>query len=175
MVDLDWHTLFNTFFSLVRVKVQCKDPSKVPSKRIFVFKGSLYLIKFKTEGFDQIDNPSDDDNNPYAGVKKTDDDDDDLLGDDPPASEAPLENGGSQKSGNGEGSQGGKVDIPPTNEAQGRRSAPAGCKSVKRSLLFGDDEVLSPKETIECADLLGAMELEGDEMDEEELLSISMK
>lgn len=60
MIEVDWQGLFNSFFSLVRVKIQCKDPTKIPRKRVFVFKSILYLIEFKTEGFDQEDNALDD-------------------------------------------------------------------------------------------------------------------
>lgn len=30
MVEVDWQGLFNSFFSIVRVKIQCKDPKIVP-------------------------------------------------------------------------------------------------------------------------------------------------
>jgi hypothetical protein len=78
MVDLDWQTLFNSFFNMVRVKVQCKDPTKVPRARIFVFKNELYLINFKTEGFEQIENSTDGDD---GGVEELENDDDNLLDD----------------------------------------------------------------------------------------------
>lgn len=59
MVEVDWQGLFNSFFSSVRVKVQCKDPSRIPKQRIFVFNTKLYLLEFKTEGVEQIDSDSD--------------------------------------------------------------------------------------------------------------------
>jgi len=37
MVEVDWHAIFDSFFSLVRVKIQCKDPTNIPSRRLFVF------------------------------------------------------------------------------------------------------------------------------------------
>lgn len=37
MVEVDWQGLFNSFFSMVRVKIQCKDPKRIPKQRIFVF------------------------------------------------------------------------------------------------------------------------------------------
>ena len=62
MVEVDWQTLFNNFFSTVRVKIQCRDPTRVPRRRVFVFQKELFLITFKVEGFDQVSNPSDPDN-----------------------------------------------------------------------------------------------------------------
>lgn len=163
MVEIDWHILFNSFFSMVRVKVQCKDPTKVPRKRIFVFKGGLYLIRFKTEDFVQIENYSDDDNDPDAGVEELENDDDDLLGDDP--NDTSTKNGENSKSGEDNGSKGGKETIT-VNETQGSKSAPARGKSAKRVLLFEDDD---PKEALKCVDLLRAMELEGDESEDEDV------
>lgn len=51
MIEVDWQSLFDSFFSVVRVKIQCKDPTKVPKERIFVFKSKLFMLTFITEGF----------------------------------------------------------------------------------------------------------------------------
>lgn len=56
MVDIDWQLLFNSFFSSVRAKIQCKDPSKILRERLFVFKGNVHLIVFTPEGIDIGDN-----------------------------------------------------------------------------------------------------------------------
>jgi hypothetical protein len=159
MVEVDWHTLFNSFFNMVRVKVQCKNPTKVPRKRIFVFKGSLYLIRFKTEEFVQIENPSDDDKDPDARVEELENDDDDLLDDNP--KDTPKENGENSKNGEETGPKRGK-EVLTTKVDQGGKSA----KSAKRALLFEDDD---PKEAQECVDLLQTMELEGEESEDEEM------
>jgi hypothetical protein len=34
---------------MVRIRIACKDVSKVPKKRLFVMNKSLYLIQFKLE------------------------------------------------------------------------------------------------------------------------------
>jgi hypothetical protein len=49
MIEIDWNSLFSSFFSMVRVKVACKDATKVPRKRLFEMNNSLYLIQFKVE------------------------------------------------------------------------------------------------------------------------------
>lgn len=77
MVEVDWHSLFNSFFSLARVRIQCKNPTRIPKERIFVFGTQLFKIAFKPEGYEQMEDFSD------AGSEKGDDDKDseeeDLL------------------------------------------------------------------------------------------------
>jgi hypothetical protein len=142
MVEVDWHTLFNSFFSMVRVKVQCKNPTKVPRKRIFVFKGSLYLIRFKTEDFVQIENPSDDDKDPNAGVEELENDDDDLLGDNP--KDTPKENGENSKNGEDNGSKRGK-EVPTTKVDQGGKSTLGGSKSANLPRRLSCLKMMIPK------------------------------
>jgi hypothetical protein len=49
MMEVDWNSLFISFFSMVRIKIACKDLSKVPKKRLFEMNNKLYLILFKIE------------------------------------------------------------------------------------------------------------------------------
>ena len=35
MIDVDWTTLFKTFYEEVRIKVMCRDPSKIPGERLY--------------------------------------------------------------------------------------------------------------------------------------------
>jgi hypothetical protein len=49
LLEVDWNSLFTTFFSMVRVKVACKDMAKIPGKRLFEMENGLYLIQFKVE------------------------------------------------------------------------------------------------------------------------------
>jgi hypothetical protein len=69
MVEIDWNSLFTSFFSMVRVKVACKDASKVPLKRLFEIKKNMYIIHFKVEGSGKSDGPRDDqgDEDPDGG------------------------------------------------------------------------------------------------------------
>lgn len=32
LVDVDWHSLFSSFFAMVRIKLKCRDPTKIPRK-----------------------------------------------------------------------------------------------------------------------------------------------
>ena len=52
MIEVDWQALFNSFFSIVMAKVLCKDPTKIPKERLFVFKDKIHLIMFTPEGYE---------------------------------------------------------------------------------------------------------------------------
>jgi hypothetical protein len=76
LTEVDWQSLFGSFFAMIRIKIKCRDPRKVPKKRIMEMKDEIFLISFKTEGFEQI----------AEGEKREDDDgdggDDDNLEED---------------------------------------------------------------------------------------------
>jgi hypothetical protein len=69
---VDWSALFSSFFSMIRVKIACKDASKIPRKRLFEFQKKLYLIQFKVKGEagdvggNANPNDGDNDNNDYG-------------------------------------------------------------------------------------------------------------
>jgi hypothetical protein len=54
LVEVDWSSLFTSFFGMVKVKVACKDGSKIPGKRPFEMKKNLYLIQFRVEGMSDM-------------------------------------------------------------------------------------------------------------------------
>ena len=54
ILEVDWHTLFSTFFTVIRVKINCKDPNKIPEKRIMEMDDKLYMINFKVEDLDKL-------------------------------------------------------------------------------------------------------------------------
>ena len=39
LMDVDWQHNFQSFFDVVRLKISCKDPTKIPSERIFGIRG----------------------------------------------------------------------------------------------------------------------------------------
>lgn len=49
LVEVDWQSLFGSFFAMIRIKIKCREPSKVPKKRVMEMGDGIYLIKFKTE------------------------------------------------------------------------------------------------------------------------------
>ena len=82
MLDVDWPTIFKSFYEVVRVKLACRDPSKIPAERLFDLKQKLYGLSFVVE-CDKLEQKND--NPPEDHDKKDDDEDDeaDDLDDDP--------------------------------------------------------------------------------------------
>jgi hypothetical protein len=63
ILELDWLSVFRNNAQEVRVRVSCRDPSKLPHGRLFSFHGNLFHLGFTLES-----------------VVPTGDDNDDLLG-----------------------------------------------------------------------------------------------
>ncbi|KAI5017837.1 hypothetical protein ZWY2020_042725 [Hordeum vulgare] len=53
LVDVDWNGIFKSFYEKVRIKVACRDPTKIPYERLVEMKKKLYILFFTMEGFDQ--------------------------------------------------------------------------------------------------------------------------
>ncbi|KAI5002424.1 hypothetical protein ZWY2020_027074 [Hordeum vulgare] len=53
LVDVDWNGIFKSFYEKIRIKVACRDPTKIPYERLVEMKKKLYILLFTVEGFDQ--------------------------------------------------------------------------------------------------------------------------
>jgi hypothetical protein len=79
--EVDWSTLFKSFYASVRVKISCRSPSKIPSVRLYEMDKKLYMIVIIAEGYekhvaeDKTDNGDDQDDDDEGA---NDDDFDDL-------------------------------------------------------------------------------------------------
>ncbi|VAH14680.1 uncharacterized protein [Triticum aestivum] len=49
LVDVDWEHMFKTFYELIRIKVVCKDSSRIPLERLFFLDGEFYMIGIEVE------------------------------------------------------------------------------------------------------------------------------
>jgi hypothetical protein len=49
LVEVDWSTLFKTFYETVRVKMACKDYKKMPRDRLFEMNKKLHVVSFTVE------------------------------------------------------------------------------------------------------------------------------
>ncbi|XBH97997.1 hypothetical protein VPH35_127577 [Triticum aestivum] len=49
LIDVDWQGNFKSFFEVVRIKIICKDFTKIPTERIFGIEDKLYKIKIVVE------------------------------------------------------------------------------------------------------------------------------
>jgi hypothetical protein len=101
MIEVDWSTLFKTFYEVVRIKVSCKDILKIPLDRLFEMNKKIFLVSFlvEKEGNKEQNGkgPSDGD----GGDDNLNDDDADDLDDDDDGVEKPppSEFQGSESSG----------------------------------------------------------------------------
>jgi hypothetical protein len=50
LIEIDWNSLFSSFFSMIMVKVGVKDVSKIPNKKLFEMRKNMYAVQFKVEG-----------------------------------------------------------------------------------------------------------------------------
>jgi hypothetical protein len=64
MMEINWNSLFSNFFGMVRVKIVCKDGSKIPKKRLFEMNNNLYVIRFNVEGSEVGDEDGGDNEKP---------------------------------------------------------------------------------------------------------------
>ncbi|KAG2584785.1 hypothetical protein PVAP13_6KG128900 [Panicum virgatum] len=178
LVEVDWLSLFNSSFSMIRVRLMCKNPQKIPMQRIVEMSDKLYLLTFKAEGIIQDQKPSEGgDKGAEDGEEGDEDlDNDDLLGEDLGGEwdpTAPNQDGnrdndqapsGNDKPGEGStlggrGKAGGKL-------ASSQKGSVKNCLQMDQ---FADNEGLSncSNQIPRCINLLQAMELEGQEVSSE--------
>ena len=48
-MDVDWSTLFKSLYADVRLRISCKDASKIPPERVVEMNQELYLLRLKVE------------------------------------------------------------------------------------------------------------------------------
>ena len=49
LMDVDWNTLFKSFYAEVKLLIACKDYSKIPPQRIVEMNQELYLLNLKVD------------------------------------------------------------------------------------------------------------------------------
>jgi hypothetical protein len=50
MVKVGWTTIFKTFYEVVRIKVACRDKSKIPKERLYEMNKNIFVVSFHVEG-----------------------------------------------------------------------------------------------------------------------------
>jgi hypothetical protein len=53
MVDVDWSSLFKSFYEKVGLKVACRNPMKIPVERLFEMDKKVYMLNIVVEGYEQ--------------------------------------------------------------------------------------------------------------------------
>lgn len=79
MTDVDWATLFKSFYETVRIRIACKDPGKIPLERLYEMNKDLYLVSFTVEGVEPGEKGASDDKGDDGDDEDDDNPDDDGL------------------------------------------------------------------------------------------------
>jgi hypothetical protein len=48
--EVDWQGIFSSFYDVVRLKIKCRDASKVPMERLFCIDKRMFKIMILVEG-----------------------------------------------------------------------------------------------------------------------------
>lgn len=49
IIDLNWQGMFQCLFEHVRVKIQCREPTKIPTERMFEIGGKTFKVQLTME------------------------------------------------------------------------------------------------------------------------------
>lgn len=134
----------------------------MPKQRVYETDGGCYLISFKTEGVQQLEEGSDKDDGDEDS--DLDPEDDDLLEDELKA----LEKGNKEAEGKGQNKkeEGQSDKLLESQNIDGDTSAQKGSKTVKRALIFHEECKDSNLEHTKCVNLLKTMELEDSDVED---------
>jgi hypothetical protein len=78
LLDVDWSSLFKSFYEKVRLKVAVRDPRKIPHERLFELEFFLYMIGINVEGLDEVIEEKSGDDNDDPDDKGDEDNFDDI-------------------------------------------------------------------------------------------------
>lgn len=56
LVDVDWEHMFRSFYETIRVKVTCKDNSKITTERLYFLDGEFYMLGLEVETTIDLEN-----------------------------------------------------------------------------------------------------------------------
>jgi hypothetical protein len=54
MLEVDWTSLFKSFYERVRVKVACRSPAKILVERLYEMDKKLFLVSITIEGLEPV-------------------------------------------------------------------------------------------------------------------------
>jgi hypothetical protein len=170
LVDVDWYSLFSHQFAMVKLKIKCKDPCKIPTQRVLEIKDELYLLTYKVEEFEQNQNGKETDDGGDGDEDPDNDEEDDLLQEDlEDLNRRPQDPSGSVKDKEKRG------DNTPKSKTSGgqsgqRESYAKTVNSARKSIekMMDEGEFQEGLTNNLCGNLLKAMELEEREEGEEE-------
>jgi hypothetical protein len=137
--EIDWMSVFKDCAEVVRVKIKCRDPTRIPAGRLFHFQGKFHQLLFEAEG------------EPAMGVAE-----------DPPPPPPPPSDGNDENGNDGQASE--RQDGMDTDRSAAAGNASVGSTvvtpgasssgTVVRRLDNGDEEIKEYASGSEVYDLL---------------------
>ncbi|XP_066379833.1 uncharacterized protein [Miscanthus floridulus] len=84
MVEVDWSSIFKSFYEMVRIKVTCKDALKIPSERLYEMNKEIFRVSFvvEHEGGEELQGEKEDGGDGDDKGNGNDEEADDLNDDD---------------------------------------------------------------------------------------------
>jgi hypothetical protein len=55
LIEVNWSSLFKSFYERVRKKIACRSPVKIPEERLFEMDKKLYMLSIVVEGLEHKD------------------------------------------------------------------------------------------------------------------------
>jgi hypothetical protein len=52
MLEVDWTSIFKSFYATVRMKVACRSPAKIIAERLYEMDKKLYMVSNTVEGLE---------------------------------------------------------------------------------------------------------------------------
>jgi hypothetical protein len=156
---------------MVRLKVKCKNPSRIPLERVLEIQDELFLLTYKVEGYKQKQRSEGKDGGDEDGDDPDTDDEDDLLKDElddlkkkiqtPRSRDKEESRGGDHTPQQGNKGQGDKQD----HQSKAKEAIATAMKSVLGMTERGEIQE-EPNKNF-CINLLKAMELDDKESEDE--------
>lgn len=152
LVEVDWGTIFKSFYEEARVKVLCRDQSKIPGSRIVEMKHKLYLLYMeveqetqekKDEADDKGDNDDDEDDGKDSH-KNSDDEANDLDEMDQTGNMGTDRNDNTSPKG----------DVQGTNQSKSRLHGNGSMKQMDKEYLEIETDTREQQSSEECVQLL---------------------
>jgi hypothetical protein len=50
LLEVDWASLFKSFYEKVRLKIACRNPLNIPRERVYEMNRKLYMVSIIVEG-----------------------------------------------------------------------------------------------------------------------------
>jgi hypothetical protein len=164
---VDWYSLFSNQFAMVRLKLKCKNPSRIPLERVLVIHDELFLLTYKVEGYKHKQKSEGKDDGSEDGDDPDIDDEDDLLKeelDDLQKKNQPSRSGEKKESNGGDSTSKQQVQEgykDRQNQSKTKEAITTAMKLVTRMLDEGEMQE-NPNRNF-CINLLKAMELDDKE------------